>query len=121
MQEFGLDLKETAKLRLKCLRKSTEQARLTRQCEEASKYKLESSVSIYPTDVRFDDESTGVTIEINNNSVIAIKSVIAKRTRQLKIKRVMLNETTLVLVMLPLPLSDLVYHRLLLLLSLMVY
>ena len=68
MQEFGLDLKETAKLRLKCLRKSTEQARLTRQHEEASKYKLESSVSIYPTDVRFDDESTGVTIEINNNS-----------------------------------------------------
>ena len=68
MQEFGLDLKETAKLRLKCLRKSTEQARLTRQREEASKYKLESSVSIYPTDVRFDDESTGVTIEINNNS-----------------------------------------------------
>ena len=68
MQEFGLDVKETAKLRLKHLRNSIDQARLARQREEASKSKLESLETFYPPAVRFDVENVDVTIEMHNNS-----------------------------------------------------
>ena len=68
MQEFRLDVEETAKLRKKYLRKSTDQARLERQREEALKAKQQAATTIDPSTVTFDADDLGNDMEIDDSN-----------------------------------------------------
>src|SRR6218665_1670842 len=65
MQEFHLDLEETAKMRKKNLRKSTDQARLERQRHDAYKAKQEAAATIDPCTVTFDADDVGDDMELD--------------------------------------------------------
>lgn len=65
MQEFGLDVEETARLRKKDLRQSVDQARLEQQREEAMKAKQQAATAIDPSTVTFDADDMGDDMEID--------------------------------------------------------